>query len=82
MNPFTPHFHIEGNIRRKTRSWVFLPPISICRISLAPMQLTSAIGMRVPSAGSGKTAFIDVRDIGAVAAKVMTEPGHRARPTP
>jgi nucleoside-diphosphate-sugar epimerase len=27
-------------------------------------------------AGNGRTAFIDVRDIGAVAARVLTEPGH------
>ena len=28
-------------------------------------------------AGSGKTSFIDVRDIAAIAAKVLTEPGHQ-----
>jgi uncharacterized protein YbjT (DUF2867 family) len=27
-------------------------------------------------AGNGRTAFIDVRDIGAIAARVLTEPGH------
>jgi uncharacterized protein YbjT (DUF2867 family) len=33
-------------------------------------------------AGRGKTAFIDVRDIAAVAARVLTEPGHDNRAYP
>jgi uncharacterized protein YbjT (DUF2867 family) len=33
-------------------------------------------------AGRGKTSFIDVRDIAAVAAKALTEPGHTGRAYP
>lgn len=33
-------------------------------------------------AGRGKTAFIDVRDIAAVAAKTLTEPGHTGKAYP
>jgi uncharacterized protein YbjT (DUF2867 family) len=33
-------------------------------------------------AGKGKTSFIDVRDIAAIAVKVMTEPGHEDRAYP
>lgn len=33
-------------------------------------------------AGNGKTAFIDVRDIAAVAAKTLTEPGHEDQAYP
>jgi uncharacterized protein YbjT (DUF2867 family) len=29
--------------------------------------------------GKAKTSFIDVRDVGAVAARVLTEPGHEGR---
>ena len=34
------------------------------------------------SAGKGKTSFIDVRDIAAVAAKTLTEPGHENKAYP
>lgn len=33
-------------------------------------------------AGQGKTAFIDVRDIAAAAAKILTEPGHEQKAYP
>lgn len=34
------------------------------------------------SAGRGKTAFVDVRDIAAVAARILTEPGHAQQAYP
>lgn len=79
-NLLVPHAQIEAQIKS------FGLPYTFLRASFF-MQNLSTIHCQdirdndeifVP-AGKGKTSFIDVRDIAAVAVKVMTEPGHENR---
>jgi len=76
-NSFTPHAKIEGLIRELGIDHTFLRPSffmqNLTGTHLAEIRDDKRI--RVP-AGSGRTNFIDVNDIGAVAAKVLTEVGH------
>lgn len=76
-NRFVPHHAIERAIRASGLPWTFL------RASFFMQNLSTthraAIRERneieVP-AGSGRTSFIDVRDIAEVAATVLTSSGH------
>jgi uncharacterized protein YbjT (DUF2867 family) len=76
--PFIPHAKIEKLLAGSSISYTFL------RAGFFDQNLstTHAADIRdgdrvfVP-AGTGKTAFVDVRDIGEVAARVLTEDGHQ-----
>ncbi|HDR4948994.1 TPA: SDR family oxidoreductase [Bacillus cereus] len=77
-NPIVPHAKIEKIIKDSGIPYTFLRP-SFFMQNLLPQhgdELRKDKIIEVP-AGRGKTSFIDVRDIGEVAAKVLTEDGHR-----
>ncbi len=79
-NPILPHHRIEKHLEATGLPYTFL------RASFFMQNLSTTHRdeirdqhvIAVP-AGNGKTSFIDVRDIAAVAAKVLTEPGHEGR---
>lgn len=72
-----PHHHIERLIESSGLGWTHLRPsdfmqnfITVNRGDIARR------GEIVAPAGRGKTGFVDVRDVGAAAAVVLTEEGH------
>ncbi|HEX3269237.1 MAG TPA: NmrA family NAD(P)-binding protein [Ktedonobacterales bacterium] len=74
---FVPHAKIEAHLRDSTMEWTML------RASFFMQNLSTTHRAEIRDqdeiivpAGCGKTSFIDVRDIAAVAVKALTEPGH------
>ncbi len=76
-NRIVPHAKIEKLLMQSGVPWTMLR----CGFFMQNLDTThradlvEADDIFVP-AGGGRTAFIDARDIGAVAARVLTEPGH------
>ncbi|TQR46403.1 SDR family oxidoreductase [Paenibacillus popilliae] len=79
-NPIVPHAKIERIIIESGIPYTFLRPSFFMQnlISQHGEELRKEKIIEVP-AGKGKTSFIDVRDIGEVAAKVLTEQGHECK---
>ncbi|PRS99028.1 NAD(P)-dependent oxidoreductase [Bacillus wiedmannii] len=79
-NPIVPHAKIERIIKESGIPYTFLRPSFFMQnlISQHGDELRKEKIIEVP-AGKGKTSFIDVRDIGEVAAKVLTEQGHECK---
>lgn len=76
-NHFVPHYEVEQLILKSGIPYTFLrPSFFMQNLSTTHRQeIREWHEIPVP-AGKGKTSFIDVRDIAAVAAKALTEPGH------
>ena len=80
FNRRTPHHAVEAYLRAGGTAWTFLRP------NFFMQNLSTTYGgeirdhdeIRVP-AGRSFTAFIDARDVGRVAAAVLTQPGHAGR---
>jgi uncharacterized protein YbjT (DUF2867 family) len=79
-NVLMPHHRIEKRIEETGVDYTFL------RASFFMQNLTEVHGREIRErgeifvpAGDGETSFVDARDLGAVAATVLTEPGHRNR---
>lgn len=79
-NRLVPHRAIEDRLMGSGLGWTML------RCGFFMQNLAGAhraeirdLGEIVVPAGRGKTAFIDVRDIAAVAARTLTEGGHAGR---
>jgi uncharacterized protein YbjT (DUF2867 family) len=74
---FVPHYKVEAYLRASGQAWTFLR----CSFFMQNLSTTHRTEIRerdeifVP-VGSARTSFIDVRDIAAVAAVALTEPGH------
>ncbi len=76
-NKIVPHYKIEKLLRASGLKWTFLRA-SFFMQNLDTTQrqdIKENNNLFVP-AGRGKTSFIDVRDIGAVAALALTQDGH------
>jgi uncharacterized protein YbjT (DUF2867 family) len=75
-----PHYKVEAYLRASGQGWTFLR----CSFFMQNLNTTHRTEIRerdeifVP-VGSARTSFIDVRDIAAVAAVAMTEPGHEGQ---
>jgi uncharacterized protein YbjT (DUF2867 family) len=72
---FVPHYKIEQAVKASGASYTFLR----CSFFMQNLNTTHRPEIRDDSeirlpVGKAKTSFIDVRDIGAVAAKVLSEP--------
>ena len=80
FNVFTPHHKVEKYLRARKAPFTFLRPNfymqNLSTFYQADIRDRSEIFL---PAGRGRTAFIDTRDIGAVAAQVLTEEGHVGR---
>jgi uncharacterized protein YbjT (DUF2867 family) len=82
-NKVVPHRAIEDLLKASTLGWTLLR----CGFFMQNLSTTHRDeivrrGEIVAPAGSGKTAFIDVRDIAEVAARTLTEDGHLGRAYP
>lgn len=76
-NPIVPHHKIEKYIKAEKIPYTFLRP-SFFMQNLSTthrLEIKKNNEIYIP-AGNGRTNFIDVRDIGEVAALVLTESGH------
>ncbi len=75
VNPLVPHWKVERHIRKVGLSYTFLRPgffmQNLSTTHRAHIQQHKEFS--VP-AGSGRTNFIDARDIAAVAARCLTQP--------
>lgn len=79
-NRATPHHAMEAYLRRSDAPYTFLRPNFFMQ-NLSTMyadQIRDTSKIVVP-AGRSRTAFIDARDVGRVAAAVFTSPGHLGR---
>ncbi|MFP4624735.1 MAG: SDR family oxidoreductase, partial [Gemmatimonadota bacterium] len=79
-NRVVPHRAIEDYLRQSGMAWTFLRASffmqNLTTTHLAEIRDRSEI--MVP-AGDGRTSFVDVRDVGAVAARALLEEGHHQR---
>lgn len=79
-NTQVPHYQVEQYLKMKGVEYTFLR----CSFFMQNLNTTHLAEIRdrdeifIP-AGKSRTAFIDVRDIGAVAALTLTQPGHARR---
>jgi uncharacterized protein YbjT (DUF2867 family) len=79
-NPLVPHHKVEAYLQDDEVPFTLLRP----SFYMQNLNTTHRAEIRdddeicVP-VGDAKTSFIDVRDIGAVAARVLTEPGHEGK---
>lgn len=75
-NPVVPHRKLELHLERSGLAYTFLrPSFFMQNLTTTHLQdLRERAEVYVP-AGQGRTSFIDARDIAAVAARVLTEPG-------
>jgi len=76
-NPVVPHHAIEKLLRGSGLGWTFLRPGFYMQNLLTThlRDIRERDEVFVP-AGNGRTSFIDVADIAACAAVLLTEPGH------
>lgn len=77
FNPLTPHYKVEKYLKHKQAPYTFLRPNFFMQ-NLATFyidDIATRDEIYLP-AGKGKTAFVDVRDIGAVAALVLSTDSH------
>jgi len=79
-NVLIPHHRIENHVAECGVDYTFL------RASFFMQNLTEVHSWEIRErgeiavpAGGGETSFVDARDLGAVAAAVLTEPGHENR---
>ena len=82
-NPVVPHRHVEKYLEASNVAWTFLR----ASFFMQNLSTTHRDDIRdgdqifVP-AGDGRTSFVDVRDVAAVAVKTLTEDGHRNKAYP
>jgi uncharacterized protein YbjT (DUF2867 family) len=79
-NRGVPHYKVEQRLRSSGMNWTFLRASFFMQNfnTTHRQEIKERNEIFVP-VGSGKTSFIDVRDIGAVAALALTQPGHAGR---
>lgn len=77
FNRNTPHHQVEAYLKATQAPYTMLRPNFFMQnlSSTYADDIARHSEIRVP-AGRSRTAFIDARDIGAVTATVLTEPGH------
>jgi len=78
--PYVPHAKVEKYIRQSNLPFVMLQPSFFMQnLAGAHRKEIAERGEIFIPAGKGKTNFIDARDIGEVAAKVLVEGGHEGK---
>ena len=79
-NSFVPHAKVEAHLRASNVAWTFLRPGFFAQnLGDAYRQdIVTNDRIYVP-AGQGQAAFVDVRDVAAVAALAFTDPRHRGQ---
>ncbi|GAB1484269.1 NmrA family NAD(P)-binding protein [Treponema sp.] len=78
--PYVPHAKVEKCIRQSGLPFVMLQPSFFMQnVAGTHRQEIAERGEIFIPAGKGRTNFIDARDIGEVAAKVLVENGHEGK---
>jgi uncharacterized protein YbjT (DUF2867 family) len=75
-NPIVPHHAIEKRLRASGLGWTMVRPAFFMQNLTTTHLADLRDGRIMVPAGGGRTSFIDVRDIGAVAALTLAEEGH------
>jgi uncharacterized protein YbjT (DUF2867 family) len=77
---FVPHFKVEQYLRQSGMGWTFLRASFFMQNlnTTHRQEIRERSEINVP-VGRARTSFIDVRDIGAVAAKTLTQDGYNQR---
>lgn len=76
-NSVVPHYAVERYLEQSGLGWTFLrPSFFMQNLSTTHRDEIRTQGEIIVPAGNGRTSFIDVRDIAAVAARTLTEDGH------
>lgn len=76
-NRVLPHHGMEQEVMRRGFDWTMLRPSDFMQnLETVHRDDIRKRGRIAVPAGKGASAFIDVEDVGAVAAKVLTEDGH------
>ncbi len=76
-NRILPHHGMEAEIMARDLDWTILRPSDFMQnLETVHRDAIRRRGEIAVPAGAGRSAFIDVEDIGAVAARVLTRPGH------
>lgn len=74
FNPLTPHFKVEKYLKRRQAPYTFIRPnFYMQNLSTFYAEDIKKRDEIFLPAGTGKTAFVDTRDIGAVVARIMTD---------
>jgi uncharacterized protein YbjT (DUF2867 family) len=79
LKPFDWNGRSEGHLRESGVPWVVLASAFYMTNLLAAADTVRAQGVLPAPAGQGRIAMIDPRDVGAVAAAVLTGSGHEGR---
>ncbi|MBW8485868.1 NmrA family NAD(P)-binding protein [Actinomadura parmotrematis] len=79
-NPVVPHHKLERYLRATGDGWTFVRP----SFFMQNLSTTHAADVRdhdriIVPAGGGRTAFVDVRDVAAVAAAALADDAHAGR---
>ncbi len=70
------HYNVERALRESGLEWTILRPHHFMDNLLDQRRSIAQDGVVYSAAGEGRIPFIDARDIAAVAALALTEPGH------
>ncbi len=73
------HGQVEELIRQSGIPYSIVQPASFFQNLMANLETITTQKAFYGSAGDGKNAFVDVRDIAAVVVKTITEPGHAGK---
>lgn len=80
FNPLTPHYKVERYLKKRKAPYTFIRPnFFMQNLSTFYAESIRERDELFLPAGAGKTAFVDVRDIGAVVAKTMQDDSHIGR---
>ena len=71
------HGQIEQHLAQSGLAYTLLRPNNFMQNFLMSAQPVAEQGMLYGMTGEGRVAFIDTRDVAAVAAEVLTSPGHQ-----
>ena len=73
------HRPVERAIEESGLAWTFIRPNGFMQNTVNYMPTIKSEGKLYQPAGDTKISHVDVRDIAAVAVKVLTEPGHEGK---
>ena len=77
--PVVPHDQVESYLASVGVPWTVLRPSCFMQNLITTHRDEIRAGELLVTAGRGRTSFIDIRDIAAVAARVLSEAGHLAQ---
>jgi len=73
------HAQVEQELAQSGLTYTLLRPNSFMQNFLMSAQPVAGQGQLYGMSGAGRVSYIDSRDVAAVAARVLTDPGHQGR---